>query len=103
MPSRRKDQERMMISFPVFFLSCFRKKRGKDFLSFFLWRRGKMRSRDFLFLFSFLFSAEEKKKTFVPAMERGRRVLSFYFHKESRLEMAYGADSFSLFLRSPFA
>lgn len=31
-----------------------------------------------LFLFSFLFSAEEKKKTFVHAMEKGRRVLSFF-------------------------
>ena len=33
--SRRKDHKRMIISFPVFFLSCFRKKRGKDFPLFF--------------------------------------------------------------------
>ena len=85
MPSRRKDKERMMISFPVFFLSCFRKKRGKDFPSFFLWRREKRRRCEagvFFFLFYFLFFvffAEEKKKTFVHAMERGRRVLSFFF------------------------
>ena len=70
MPSRRKDQKRMMISFPVFFFS----------------------------LFCFLLK-KRRRPSSLQWREEGEFFL-FYFHKERWQEMAYGANSFSLFLLS---
>lgn len=72
----KKNDDIVPCLFPLLFQKE-KRKRLSAILSVEKREEKKMRSRGFLFLFSFLFFAEEKKKTFVHAMEKGRRVLSF--------------------------
>ena len=92
---------------PRLFLFLFQEEKRKRLsVALSVERREDVQQDFFLSLFFFsLFCFMLKKRRRPSSLqwrEEGEFFL-FYFHKERWQEMAYGADSFSLFLRSPFA